>query len=477
MSKTPNVVVFLADQFRYDAVGCNGGQICRTPAIDALADQGMRFGRAYTPLALCSPARASILTGLYPHNHGLLANMRNFNGVFDNALLRHTGYPELLKDAGYQTAYVGKWHMPEEGNKSRWGFSDWYTDRDWIESLATEGVVFDRGKNEVQRMEWGEQAKFCGRSTLPAEQMQESWCSDRTIKLIEEYSSRTQPFAIVTGYYGPHFPYSVPAPYDTMYSPDDVPELLNFQDDSSTKPTVQQKERLRWNSGHLSWSDWQNVIAHYWGYCTFIDNQISRVIESLKNQNVYDDTVIIFTSDHGDMLGSHRLFNKGYNMYEETHRVPLIIRWPEKISSAKLCTDFVSTTDLMPTLLEVAGIEKPSNIDGRSIVPLLEGYSDNRRDSVFAEFHGYETALCTIRMVRTDRWKYIYNPCSEDELYDVDSDPGELCNLVSDLGHKHILRRMKGRLVQWLRDTHDTIAVEDNWKSCSYDLFISKREK
>jgi arylsulfatase A-like enzyme len=478
MPATTNVVYLIADQQRYDAVGCNRAKVCRTPAIDAIASEGTRFARGFTPVALCSPARGSLLTGLYPHNHGLLANMGNFNGVFDRVILGRPGYPALLSEAGHQTGYVGKWHLPREGDRDYWHFDEWHTQGEWSRWLAEAGIDYEYGRDDVQRLEWGGQAPFCGRATLPAVRMQEAWCADRAVEMIRRFSAEGRPFALTVGFFGPHFPYAVPEPYDTMYDPADVPRWANFDETFAGKPAVQQREQLRWNASHLTWPDWQRVIAHYWGFCTFIDDQVARIVEALKEAGVYDRTAIVYTSDHGDMLGGHRLFNKGMNMYDETHHVPLIVRLPGDWSQRAVCDRFVSLTDLMPTLLDLCGAVIPEGIDGRSLLPLIEGREVlDWPDDVYAEFHGYESALCSIRMVRTERWKYVYNPCSEDELYDVQSDPGELHNLAANPGHGHVLRRMKARLVRWLQETGDTIAEDDSWKGSSYGLYISRREQ
>ena len=476
-TERPNILFLLTDMQRYDALGFNGNAVCKTPAIDRIAREGMRFCRAYTPIALCSPARGSLLTGMFPHNHGQMSNMGNFNRAFDLNILDKPAYPQILSDAGYNVGYVGKWHLAREGDSEFCGFDPWHTTRDWNQSVRDAG--FDWGyAQEVQRMEWGGDAPFCGRSQLPAEYMQEHWTANRTIDLIEGFCEVDKPFMICSSFFGPHFPYCVPEPYDEMYDPNTVERWINFDEQFVDKPSVQQKEMLRWNASHLTWQDWQKVIATYWGYCTFIDDQVQRVLDALEEAGQLDNTMIVYSSDHGDMLGSHRLFNKMMNMYNETHQIPLAIRWPGVVEPNRVCDDFVSLVDMMPTFLEMAGVDIPDKVDGCSLLPLLRGETPSDwREDIFAEHHGYEPALCTIRMVQTQKWKYIYNPCSEDELYDLESDPGELHNLAPKLGYKHVLRRMKDRMVKWLRDTNDGIVNDGGWQSNSYDLFVSGRER
>ena len=155
----PNILFLLTDMQRYDALGFNGNAVCKTPAIDRIAREGMRFCRAYTPIALCSPARGSLLTGMFPHNHGQLSNMGNFNRAFDLNILDKAAYPQILSDAGYNVGYVGKWHLPREGDSEFWGFDPWHRTRDWNQSVRDAG--FDWGyAQEVQRVEWGGDAPF-----------------------------------------------------------------------------------------------------------------------------------------------------------------------------------------------------------------------------------------------------------------------------------------------------------------------------
>lgn len=476
-NQRPNILFLLSDQHRYDALGCSGAPICRTPALDSLAESGMRFTQAYTPTALCSPARAALLTGLFPHNNGQLANMGNFNGVFDKQMLDATGYPQLLSEAGYSVNYVGKWHLPKTGDTEFWHFDEWRTEEQYAAEKTALGLDTDRAK-EVQRLEWGGTAPFCGRAKLPADEMQEAWCADKTIDLLNNHADDDQPFMIFTSFFGPHFPYAVPAPYDTMYDPDQVERWGNFDETFENKPTIQQREMLRWNASHLTWPDWQRVIAHYWGYCTYIDDQIARVLTQLEELGLAENTIVVYSADHGDMVGSHRLFNKGMYMYDEIYRIPLLVRWPGVTQPNSQSDDFVSLVDLMPTLLDAGGASIPSELDGRILKPILEGEAPpDWPDDIFAEYHGYESALYTQRMVRTDSWKFIYNPCAEDELYDVTSDPGELRNVANQLGYKHVLRHMKARLVTWLERTNDTIAEDDSWKGSGYDLYLSGREQ
>lgn len=443
--------------------------------MDGIAAEGMSFDRAYTSSPLCSPARASIFTGLYPHNHGLLANMGNFNRVFDEQLIGKKGYSQHLSNNGYQLGYAGKWHLPETGNKQMWKFDEWHWD--YYGHLRSKGIDYDLCRDEVRAYEWGANAAFYGKSKLPVEENHDYWVADRAIDMIRTFTGKDEPFMVSVNFHGPHFPIAVPEPYLTMYDPKDVQKWDNFHETFENKPIIQQKEAMRWNTSHLTWPDWQKVIAAYWGYCSFIDTQMGRVIDELKEQGIYNDTIIVYASDHGDMMGSHRLWNKGFYMYEECNHIPLIIRWPGVTKSESRCDEFVSLVDLMPTFLQMGGMEQPSDIDGRSIVPLLkECIPTDWPQEAYVELNGYESTLGSMRMIRTKQWKYVYNPMSNDELYDMESDPAELYNLADKLAFKHVLRRMRDRMLKKLRETGDSIVAANHCQSNSYELLISERE-
>jgi len=473
-----NIFYILADQWRYDCVSANGAPVMKTPNLDALAADGMRFTGAYTACALCSPARASIITGLYPHHHGQLVNTGNFNGVFDEYTLKFKSFHGYLKDAGYTTAHIGKWHVPGEGKNEQWDIDIWHTPRQCWQGLRERGIDFEFGRSEVQKIEWGPDAPFCGQSVLSAEDHHDGWVAARTLETLDQLAAQDKPFMLCAAFHGPHFPVAVPSPFDTLYNPEDVPRYGNFDETFENKPIVQQYEVMRWNSAHLTWKQWQNYIAHYWGYCSWLDSLIGKMIDKVKSLGLYDDTVIIFSPDHGDMGGSHRMFNKGFNMYEEDNHIPMIIRVPGVTKPGSVCDSFINLVDLAPTFLEIGGAAGAEKMDGRSLMPLLRGEKpEDWPKEAYVEFNGYESTLLTIRMIRDERWKYVYNPFAEDELYDMESDPGELRNLAQMPAFVHVLRRMRERMYKKLCEVDDGIVELTSWQSNSYHLLISDRER
>jgi len=473
-----NILYILCDQLRYDALSCNGAAVCQTPNIDRLAKGGVNFSRFYSVNALCSPARGTILTGMYPHIHGQLANMGNFNCVFDSQIMSRKGYAEYLQQQGYQTGYAGKWHLPAEGNKEQWHFDQWHTMEDYHDFLLERGIDYEMGRDEVAPIEFGANATFHGPCTLKAEEHEDYWTTERVCEMMESFTQSDKPFMVCAAFHGPHFPYAVPEPYNTMYDPNSVEKYENFHETFQNKPMVQQMELMRWNTAHLTWADWQKVIATYWGYVSFLDSLVGRLTDKLKELGIAEDTAVIFTADHGDMLGGHRLFNKGFNMYEEDHHIPLVIRWPGIAAEGAVSDGFSGLVDVFPTILDMAGADIPAQAQGKSLRELLGGkIPSSWRDDILCEFNGYESTLLSSRMVRTEQWKYVYNPFDKDELYDVVSDPGELYNLAELPAFTHVLRRMRERMLKWLRETDDGIVDITSWQSNSYRLFVSDRER
>lgn len=473
-----NILYILCDQLRFDVLSCNGARVCQTPHLDILAKSGTNFTRCYSANALCSPARGTILTGMYPHLHGQLANMGNFNGVFDRQIMAHKGYAHYLQQLGMRTGYAGKWHLPAEGDCAFWHFDQWRTTSDYRAYLLARGIDYEMGRDEVAPIEFGSHAVFHGPCSLDAQDHEDAWTTRQICEMMKAFHQENRSFMVCAAFHGPHFPYAVPRPYDTLYDPSTVIRFENFDETFVDKPMVQQMELMRWNTAHLTWKDWQKVIAAYWGYVSFLDSLVGTLLCQLRKLGIEDKTAVIFSTDHGDMLGGHRLFNKGFNMYEEDHHIPLIIRWPGVSKPGMVCDKFCGLVDVFPTLLDMGGARIPSQAQGRSLRALASGTTPpDWRDDILCEFNGYESTLLSMRMVRTEKWKYVYNPFDQDELYDMVSDPGELHNLAALPAFTHVLRRMRERMLKRLHEVNDGIVDVTSWQSNSYRLFVSERER
>ena len=441
----PNIILFLTDQLRRDALGCYGNEICQTPHLDALANEGVQFDQAYTTSPVCSPARASLMSVFYPHNHGVMLNT-HIGPAWTRGLSTDVPtFSRLLKDAGYVLDYAGKWHVHQDIGPEEFGF-----DRHVVGGGRGEIVPGSELTVEFP----GSSFPVAGTSALPKEEYKTWKVTDDGIGMLRERAGGDEPFFLRIDATAPHFANIVPEPYASMYDPETIPPWPNFDESFEGKPAAHLRKHQEWHLEDKDWSWWQKVIAKYYGDVSLIDTCVGRVLEAIREAGIEDNTIFIFSTDHGDSTGSHKHFEKAGTMYDEVFRIPLLVKMPGGASGK--VSQFVRLMDLMPTFVEWGGGEIPESIDGRSLVPLLEGDSpDDWPDSVYCESHGEVWGYSSMRMVRTDKWKYVYTPHDVDELYDLEADPGEMMNRIDDENYADVLAEMKGRLIGWNDATGD----------------------
>ncbi|OLZ39656.1 sulfatase [Natrinema saccharevitans] len=470
----PNVLFVLTDQERYDASAPDGPPV-ETEAIDSLSREGIRFERAVTPISICSSARASLLTGQFPHGHGMLNNCHEPDAIRTNIPDELPTFSEELVAAGYDLTYTGKWHAGRDRTPADFGFS--YlggsdTHHDDIDEAFREyrrerGTPVDEADLE-DAIYTGEEPRDADEGTFVAaktavdvEETRAYFLAERTIDAIESHADgdRDGPFFHRTDFYGPHHPYVVPEPYASLYDPDDIEPPDSYAETYEGKPRVHENYLAYRGVADFDWELWAEALAKYWGFLTMIDHQLERILAALDDYGLADETVVVHASDHGDFAGSHRQFNKGPLMYDDTYRIPLQVRWPG-VTDGATCETSVHLHDLAATFLEIAEVPVPESFDARSLVPLLENGGEPPADlewpdSTFAQYHGDEFGLYSQRMVRTDRYKYVYNGPDIDELYDLEADPAELQNLIDHPEYANARREMRERLIEWMDETAD----------------------
>ena len=477
MSDRPNLVLIMLDQLRPDCLGAYGSAICKSPRLDAVAAQGMRFDRAYTPTGICSPARASLFTGKYAHRHGILNNIHGPDAIATDLRPEETTFPALLRDAGYRTAYIGKWHVgkrrgPQEAGFTDVGATDQHLERDLAAYRRQLGYDPDGPIYSVDvstdypplssRADRPYLPFFpvMGHEPYPLEATPQGYFLASAISLLEKISRDSRPFFCVLSFIGPHWPHVLPEPYWSMYDAAAIPSWTNFEEDFQDKPQAQQSSLRHYGVDHWDWKHWAPVVAAYYGSVTMHDEMVGRFIDVLDGIGDADNTLLFITADHGDSTGSHRLFNKGPWMYEEVYRLPLLARWPGVVAAGSHRLEYVSSMDLMSTMLEAAGVAKPEGAgsDSASLLPLLRGDpSPHWRQDLVAEFHGDEFGLYSQRMFHAGRYKFVFNPHAIDELYDLQVDPHELVNLAVDPGYASLKDDLESRLQQWMRKTEDPL--------------------
>ncbi|PIU65867.1 MAG: sulfatase [Armatimonadetes bacterium CG07_land_8_20_14_0_80_59_28] len=466
----PNILLVVTDQHRFDCLGANDNAIIQTPALDSLTREGMRFDRAYSCIGLCSPARASLLTGLYPHNHGVFTNIHDIHGVTQWESLPNPleTLPGRLSRAGYQTAHTGKWHLgphsPLDHGYHRIGTwdGDGAQDRyrqDLISRLDTSG--WETRNAVARRLPNGREFPFCSHEPGPPELSPSAFIAETAIDLLNEFArDDDHPFFITANFYGPHLPFRTHEPFSSMYHPAEIPEWPAFRDTLDGKPFQHRRMREYWGTEGLPWSWWQPVVAACYGFISMIDAQIGRVLTRLDKLGLAENTLVCYTTDHGDTCGDRGMFDKGYTMYEELYHIPLLVRWPGVVEAGSNCAEFVNSIDLAPTWMEVANAGCFERCDGRSLLPLLRGQQPSDwPQEVVCEFHGMQWSLTSQRMLRDRRHKYVWNGTDREELYDLDRDPAELENIADDQASQHVKRGLRDRLFNKMWETGDHFAT------------------
>jgi len=477
-----NVLLILVDQVIAAALQPYGGA-CRTPNLARLADEGVVFDNACTTITLCSPARGSLFTGLYPHRHGVLYNTTGAAYGVPDLTRTDTMLTRPLQAAGVRCGYVGKWHAGSRLGPREYGFegakcpgfglpSGHVEEYDaFLREHGRAGMCDAVARHVIAatdvpelRLPFGRHLPpgvkgaevYAGVLDLPAELTPAGFVASRAIDKLQEF--RGCPFFLTASFWGPHHP-AFPAPeFAGLHDPLSIPEWPNYRDALEDKPRIQKRyaERLHRRFNREGWPLWRKVIAAHFDHMSMIDAQIGRILAALAELGLSEDTAVVFCADHGDTLGCHGgQWDKGPYMYEETCRVPLIVRGPG-VPGERRTGAVVSNMDIYSTVLEVCGASAPPDVDSRSFLPIVEGREGQGRDAVFAHFYGFDTrGLFLQRMVRTERLKYVYNPSDIDELYDLESDPHELTNRVADPEERNALRRLQTRLLAEMTATND----------------------
>ncbi|MEZ4679452.1 MAG: sulfatase-like hydrolase/transferase [Caldilineaceae bacterium] len=284
-----------------------------------------------------------------------------------------------------------------------------------------------------------------------------------TIQLLQHAAQQEQPFFLRWDPSEPHLPNVVPEPYASMYPPAMIPPWPNFVDELAGKPYIHRQQRRTWGIDDWTWAEWAPIVGRYLGEITLLDSQIGRVLATLEELGLAENTLVIYSADHGDLCGSHGMIDKHYVMYEELVRVPLIIRWPSQVAGGQTVDAFVSSEiDLAATICDCAACAIPTTFAGQSTLPLISNRQSHAADwsprqDIFTTYYGNQFGLYSQRMVRDEQWKYVWNATAEDELYDTIADPGELQNLATKPEWQSERLRLRQRIVRWMQETNDQL--------------------
>lgn len=487
-NKPKNLVFIFTDQQRYDTLKVYGNEKLQMPNLNQLAEESVVFRKAYVAQPVCTPSRGTILTGLYPHNH---------DSVENNTPLKAEAFtiPEILSGEGYKSAYFGKWHLGDEV-VAQHGFDEWVSAEDsyrkfytkdeyknlncsYYHYLKENGFSPDKEKDNGFSMY---SRMFSTR--IPEEYSKPAYLAREADRFITENKDR--PFIAYVSILEPHPPYY--SVYDELYDPEevDLPDLYHNEVPGDTP--------LKYRYNHIHHRDvgrhypmqddekvWRKLIARYWGSCTLIDKYVGQILDSIKRNGLEDDTIIVFTSDHGDMMGDYKMLQK-YVQYESATRVPMLMKIPG-LEGQRIIEEPVSQVDLVPTLVELMGHKMERKVDGKSLVPaLIEGQSLESND-VFIEWNGEEgedawfkpyrdsemkeqidrVYGASVRTVVTpDGWKLSLTTAGESELYNLNEDRHERNNLAFIEQYADQKHRLAQKIKGWQAETNDTVELQVN---------------
>ena len=472
----PNVLFLMTDEQHYRSLSVTGNPYIETPHMDRIAREGVLFTNATCVTPYCSPSRASIISGVYPHTHRILTNVSP--GRSKQKPLPHDAFPNtecLLHAAGYATGHRGKWHLGDKGDfpcyvsmgyagpggayhkllQERLPAAQFADDKDpgrylgrpvkKIEAVRKGWKAF----NDIPNMRVAYIATI-GRSVVPPELLPETQITNQVLGLIDQHKDKS--FMITASWSPPHDLWVTPEPYYSMVPRDNV-ELPGTRD----LPPWDAKGPSKRLGDIMGPEGVKEYAAIYHGMVKYIDDQLGRILKRLDDLGLADNTLVIFTSDHGDMVGAHGCIGKSISsIFDDLVRIPLVMRFPGRIQPGTVVEQPVSQIDYMPTILDYLGMPVPEKIHGRSMRPLVEGRKVAWRDYAFCQ------RADRMRMLRTARWKYTYGLHPRTPivaLYDLKNDPHEDRNLAAEKAHAGTVRRMHARLLEVMKADGDRLAA------------------
>jgi arylsulfatase A-like enzyme len=470
MTTYPNIVMIITDQQRADTMACYGNSVIKTPNLNKLADESFIFDNAYVSQPICTPSRSTILTGLYPHATGCVINNLPLN--YDVPTIAEMAPEEYL------TAYYGKWHLGNEVKLQR-GFDEWLSCEDqYRKYYSDDSLLEDLSDYHHYLVAQGytPDLEDMGRQTfsrdfaagLPIEHSRAMFLADKTSEFIN--TNKDRPFIIYVGILEPHPPYE--NALSDIHDPDEVTLGEAFmQSPGENASKLNQSRETEVPSDIKTEADWRKLKAKYWGNVSMVDRSVEKIISALESAGISDRTAVMLTSEHGDQMGDHNILEKSV-LYEESARVPMLMKVPWIESGNRRIEGRFSLVDLAPTVLDLVGADIPDQIHGRSRLPVLRGDETLIGNDVVVEWNGrnlepsrHGAEFDRIQNVRkrsivgSDGWKLVVGLDDKNELFDLNSDPSELHNLIDSEVHRSRAEDMLTRLVKWQSKVDDQMEL------------------
>lgn len=452
--RRPNLLLMIPDGLQ--AAFSEPGSGVRMPNLEGLAGRGVLCSRAYTTNPTCSPARASLMTGLQPHNHGVLQVEHASDEDQDTLRRDKPHWAQLLRRAGYRTGYFGKWHIEPKNDLKAFGwdvngadeesaFRELGSGKEPLEALLARAVLtrFEEEPEGYNRV------LHYGVTDTPTEERAFFRTTSHALEFIHEAQGGPNPWACCVSFAEPNVPLLAGGSAFERVDPEAFPLPCNFTDTLENRPAFYQ--RVREVYGNITEAEWKTLRAIYAALLSELDAQLGRLLEAVN----LEETIVLFLSDHGRYVGSHGMDHHNAGVFEEIMRVPLVCAGPG-IAKGATCEGLISLVDLFPTLLEWAGIEAPKGLDGQSRAALL-GDPLKEKDcsaTAFAENHGTRFRLSQ-RVLWEGRWKFIFNGFDRDELYDLEADPGEMRNLAGKPEYAEMEADLMAKVWKEIKQSND----------------------
>jgi arylsulfatase A-like enzyme len=460
MTAPPNILLITGDHMRWDTIA--GRSICRTPNVNRLVEQGITFERSYTPVPICCPARAALLSGAYPWHNGVYHQVHVPMSLNPDMAPEVQTFSQRLTDAGYRLGYVGKWHASRLRGPLDFGYHEYRAPvqstlvpeakrRNRVEGYGPTIRDTTRHYEVGQRcaVTWpgGDTHTLWMEIDGELEATQEYHIATTAARMIREYAAGDGPWHVEVHFPEPHEPYKPLLRFLDRYRLEDVELPANYRDETfEHKPRLLAREAGLW--GALSEDDVRDVLRHFYAYCEQVDAAVGIVLDALEEVGRVEDTLTVFGADHGDNVGAHRCMIKGWTPYEETLRIPMVARWPGVVPAGARTDAIVQLQDVAHTFVSVAGAPPLPYADGYDLTPLLTrrvGAEECWPAFRLNSYYGCEL-LYTQRIAIGQRHKYVFNGFDWDELYDLEADPGEVHNVVDDPAYAETAQDLRDAL-------------------------------
>ncbi len=454
MKDRPNIVLLVFDQLRYDCLGHVGAFPVKTPNIDKLAQSSVVFTKAYSPSPVCGPSRTCLFAGKRAENFGAYWNQ---SAMKVQSLRPNTFFSWLtaLNEAGYSTGHFGKWDVNPIYSATDFGYEKHISHAKKVSQMAEQHAV----NGFFGTVEYG---KY--------EDSVAYWETDKTIELIQQFAKKGEPYFVHSEFVEPHPPCVPNTLFMRKYDDVTIPQWGSMSESFEGKPYIQEQQLYSWRIEKYTWREWEPIVRRYYAMISQIDDCVGRIMAAIEETGKADETMVIITSDHGDMCGSHHMMDKHYVMYEDIVHVPLIIHYPKMIGRRIINDRYVcNMLDIAATLMDVTDnyVGNESNTHGVSLLPLLGDVSQHKKlDYAVMTYNGQQFGLYSQRCIRTDDWKYVWNGTDLDELYDMKNDPWELHNCIND-GHDEVVATLRKTLYEHLVAQNDELMMTD-WVRCQF---------